>query len=158
MRLLQDPASDNAPSINKQVVLELAKQIAALGGDPLQALQSGTFEPGAVNDPTAAGNTCDDANDPMGCIFTQNLLVPDATEAEIQAAVGGSDAGSSTNPGTDNAGNGSVDSDASLKVNTDGDPYAGNTTDAGSGNASVAGSSGSNGSNESESEGDNNNG
>ncbi|KAL9711035.1 hypothetical protein Ac2012v2_005575 [Leucoagaricus gongylophorus] len=135
----QDPASDNAPSINKQVVLELAKQIAALGGDPLQALQSGTFEPGAVNDPTAAGNTCDDANDPMGCIFTQNLLVPDATEAEIQAAVGGSDAGSSTNSGTNNAGNG-------------------NTTDAGSGNASVAGSSGSNGSNESESEGDNNNG
>jgi len=156
MRLLQDPASDNAPSINKQVVLELAKQIAALGGDPLQALQSGTFEPGDVNDPTAAGNTCDDANDPMGCIFTQNLLVPDATEAEIQAAVGGSDAGSSTNSGTNNAGNGSVDSD--LKVNTDGDPYAGNTTDAGSGNASVAGSSGSNGSNASESEGDNNNG
>ncbi|KAF5360530.1 hypothetical protein D9756_004744 [Leucocoprinus leucothites] len=114
----QDPASDNAASINKQIVLELAKQIAAVGGDPLQALQSGTFEPGDVNDPTAAGNTCDDADDKVGCIFTQNLLVPDATEDEITAAVsGGSGAGNGANTGS-NAGAG----DAS---------GAGNNTDAG---------------------------
>lgn len=38
------------------------------------------------------GNTCDDANDPNGCIFTQNLLVPDVTADEINAAVGNSSA------------------------------------------------------------------
>ncbi len=36
---------------------------------------------------------CSDANDPVGCIFTQNLLVPDATADEINAAVGGAAAG-----------------------------------------------------------------
>lgn len=35
------------------------------------------------------GNTCDDANDATGCIFTQNLLVNDATADEIDAAVAG---------------------------------------------------------------------
>ena len=35
------------------------------------------------------GNTCDDGNDPNGCIFTQNLLVPDASADEINAAVAG---------------------------------------------------------------------
>lgn len=29
-----------------------------------------------------------DLGDPVGCIFTKNLLVPDATEEEILAAVG----------------------------------------------------------------------
>lgn len=33
----------------------------------------------------AQGNTCDDANDAVGCIFTQKLLVEDATEDEIRA-------------------------------------------------------------------------
>ncbi|KAG8893392.1 hypothetical protein FRB99_001969, partial [Tulasnella sp. 403] len=88
----QDPASDGAAATNKAIVLELAKQISAVGGDPLQALESGTFAPGQIGDPTGAGNTCDDANDPIGCIFTQNLLVPDATEDEINAAVGGAGA------------------------------------------------------------------
>ena len=41
------------------------------------------------------GNTCDDANDPNGCIFTQNLLVPDVTADEINSAVAGISAGSS---------------------------------------------------------------
>lgn len=36
-----------------------------------------------------AGNTCDDANDPNGCIFTQNLIVEDAAADEINAAVAG---------------------------------------------------------------------
>ena len=71
--------------MNKAIVLELAKQIASVGGDPLDALQSGTFAPGQIGDPTAKGNSCDDANDAEGCIFTQNLLVDDATEDEINA-------------------------------------------------------------------------
>jgi hypothetical protein len=89
----QDPASENAAEINKAIVLELAAQIAAVGGDPLEALQSGTFEPGDVNDPTGAGNTCNDETDLEGCIFTENLLVPDVSEEEILAAVGGAGAG-----------------------------------------------------------------
>ena len=46
-----------------------------------------------IGDPTAAGNTCDDANDANGCIFTLNLLTPAVTEAEITAAVAGISAG-----------------------------------------------------------------
>jgi len=103
----QDPASDGAAATNKAITLELAKQIAAVGGDPLEALNSGTFAPGDVNDPTAAGNTCDDANDPKGCIFTQNLIVFDATEDEISAAVGGTlNSGNNTSSGDSNIGNG----------------------------------------------------
>lgn len=45
----QDPASDNAAGINKGIVLELAKQLALIGGDPLLALESGTFAPGQVS-------------------------------------------------------------------------------------------------------------
>ncbi|KAK7469142.1 hypothetical protein VKT23_003632 [Stygiomarasmius scandens] len=104
----QDPASDNAATVNKNIVLELAKQIAAVGGDPVDALKSGTFAPGQIGDPTAAGNTCDDANDPNGCIFTQNLLVPDATEDEINAAVAGVSAGAGASSGANNAGNGAA--------------------------------------------------
>ncbi|CAK5284228.1 unnamed protein product [Mycena citricolor] len=85
----QDPASTNAAAGNKAIVLELAKQIASIGGDPQQALKSGTFKAGTIGDPTAKGNSCDDANDANGCIFTQNLLVEDATAAEISAAVAG---------------------------------------------------------------------
>ncbi len=71
--------------MNKAIVLELAKQIASVGGDPQDALKSGTFAPGQIGDPTAKGNTCDVTTDPVGCIFTQNLLVPDATADEIDA-------------------------------------------------------------------------
>jgi hypothetical protein len=81
----QDPASDGAAATNKAIVLELAQQIAAVGGDPQDALLSGTFAPGDLNDNTGAGNTCDTADDAEGCIFTQNLLVEDATAAEITA-------------------------------------------------------------------------
>ncbi|RDB17940.1 hypothetical protein Hypma_000906 [Hypsizygus marmoreus] len=93
----QDPASANAASINKAITLELARQIQAVGGNPQDALKAGTFAPGDLNDATAKGNTCDDANDANGCIFTLNLLVPDATPEEIDAAVAGAaggDAGS----------------------------------------------------------------
>jgi len=90
----QDPASPNAAATNKAIVLELAQQIASVGGDPQQALESGTFAPGTIGDPTAKGNTCDDANDATGCIFTQDLLVDDATADEINAAVSGVSASS----------------------------------------------------------------
>jgi hypothetical protein len=45
----QDPASTNAASINKAIVLELAKQLASIGADPQEALLSGTFAPGTVS-------------------------------------------------------------------------------------------------------------
>lgn len=85
----QDPASANAAAINKQITLTLAQQIASIGGDPQVALKSGTFAPGDVNDNTGKGNTCDDANDAVGCIETLGLLVEDATAEEIDAAVAG---------------------------------------------------------------------
>ncbi|KAF9013488.1 hypothetical protein BDQ17DRAFT_1271190 [Cyathus striatus] len=89
----QDPASSNAAAVNKAIALELAKQIAAVGGDPQLAIKSGTFAPGNLNDTTAKGNTCDDQGDATGCIFTQNLLVPDVTADEITAAVDAVNAG-----------------------------------------------------------------
>ncbi|RYP73596.1 hypothetical protein DL771_003484 [Monosporascus sp. 5C6A] len=85
----QDPASEGAAELNKNIALELAVQLASIGADPQLALLSGTFEPGDVNDRTGAGNTCDDLDDPIGCIFTKNLLVEDATPEEIDAAVAG---------------------------------------------------------------------
>ena len=72
--------------INKQITLNLAVQLAKIGGNPLDAIKSGTFAPGNLNDNTGRGNTCDDANDPVGCIFTKNLLVPDVTADEINSA------------------------------------------------------------------------
>ena len=81
----QDPASEGAAAENKAIVLELAQQLAAIGADPQDALLSGTFAPGDLDDNTGAGNTCDVADDAEGCIFTQNLLVDDATAEEIEA-------------------------------------------------------------------------
>ena len=51
----QDPASPGAAATNKAITLELARQIASVGGNPQDALKSGTFAPGDVNDPTAKG-------------------------------------------------------------------------------------------------------
>ncbi|OCL06606.1 hypothetical protein AOQ84DRAFT_390066, partial [Glonium stellatum] len=85
----QDPASSGAAATNKGIVLELAKQIAQVGGDPQDALKSGTFAPGNLDDNTGAGNTCDVADDEVGCIISQNLLVEDATADEINTAVQG---------------------------------------------------------------------
>jgi hypothetical protein len=45
----QDPASTGAAAHNKAVVLALAKQLAAIGADPQEALLSGTFAPGSVS-------------------------------------------------------------------------------------------------------------
>ena len=74
-------------STNKAITLELARQIASVGGDPQEALKSGTFAPGELDDPTAAGSSCNDADDALGCIFSKDLLVEDATAEEIDAAV-----------------------------------------------------------------------
>ena len=125
----QDPASDGAAATNKAITLELAKQsecrrlnlgmwrarlmaVASVGGDPQLALRSGTFEPGDVGDQTGAGNTCDDATDDAGCIFTQNLIVNDATPDEIDAAVaagggvtGGAATGAAASAGAANEAN-----------------------------------------------------
>lgn len=84
----QDPAS-SAASGNKQIAVNVAKQIAAVGGDPTQANLAGTFAPGKIGDPTAKGNTCDVATDNAGCINSQNLLVADLSAAEIKTAVAG---------------------------------------------------------------------
>ncbi|KKY31566.1 hypothetical protein UCDDA912_g08487 [Diaporthe ampelina] len=88
----QDPASDEAAG-NKQIALDVATQLASIGADPNLAIQTGTFAPGDKNDNTGAGNTCDDADDAVGCIISQNLLVADVTEDEIAAAVAGVSAG-----------------------------------------------------------------
>ncbi|KAF2115328.1 hypothetical protein BDV96DRAFT_599683 [Lophiotrema nucula] len=82
----QDPAGDGAQDLNKQIAGELARQIAAIGGDPTLANEASTFAPGEIGDPTAAGNTCDDI-DPEGCINSQGLRVDDLSDAELQAAL-----------------------------------------------------------------------
>ena len=54
----QDPASSGAAATNKAIVLELAKQIASIGGNPQDALKSGTFAPGNPDDTTGKGEIC----------------------------------------------------------------------------------------------------
>ncbi|KAL8849885.1 MAG: hypothetical protein Q9221_005151 [Calogaya cf. arnoldii] len=113
----QDPASPGATATNKAITLELAKQIASVGGDPQEALKSGTFAPGEINDPTAAGNSCNTIDDEPGCIFTQNLLIEDATPEEIDAAVAGTEApaeSSASESGTSSAALPAGTGDASL--------------------------------------------
>ena len=112
----QDPASTGAAATNKAIVLALAQQIASIGGNAQDALQSGTFAPGQIGDPTAKGNTCDVADDTAGCIVSQNLLVDDATADEINAAVAGG-------AGTAAAGNGTAASSTA--------PFSNDTSSAG---------------------------
>jgi hypothetical protein len=118
----QDPASTGAAAGNKAVVLALAVQLASIGADPQEALLSGTFAPGNLDDNTGKGNTCDTTNDPDGgCIFSQNLLVDDATAAEISAAVAGiavATGSASTASATDSA-VASVATDSAASVATD---------------------------------------
>ncbi|CAO2654146.1 Nn.00g108790.m01.CDS01 [Neocucurbitaria sp. VM-36] len=83
----QDPAGEGAQALNKEIAAELARQIAAIGGDPLQANLASTFEPGQLDDPTAAGNTCNDENDDAGCINSLGLRIDDLSEDEVAAAV-----------------------------------------------------------------------
>jgi len=110
----QDPASSGAAATNKAIVLTLAQQIASIGGNPQDALQSGTFAPGTIGDPTAKGNTCDNIVD-AGCIVADNLLVEDATADEINAAVGSS---GSAAAGSSTSGSGSGSNDAAANSAT----------------------------------------
>ncbi|KAH6632322.1 hypothetical protein F5144DRAFT_248453 [Chaetomium tenue] len=130
----QDPASAEAAG-NAAIELEVAKSLASIGADPLLALQSATFPPGEIGDPTGAGLTCDDIDDPNGCIFTQNLLTPAVTEDEILAAVAGIGAGAGGNGG---AGAG-ADAGAGDACTVIVDPSAGNGAgNAGAGNGAGA--------------------
>jgi hypothetical protein len=110
----QDPASDNAAATNKQIVLDLAVQIASIGGDPQLALTTGTFAPGTIGDPTAKGNSCDDITT-NGCAVDQNLLVEDASADEIDAAV---TAGGATVDNGNSASNGTASDDSKYHPNT----------------------------------------
>ncbi|KAF7558603.1 hypothetical protein G7046_g5563 [Stylonectria norvegica] len=87
IQVVLDPASKNAGDLNKAITLELAKQLAGIGADPSLALLSGTFAPGDPSDVTGAGNSCDDEEPNLGCIFSKGLLVLDATEDEVSSAV-----------------------------------------------------------------------
>ncbi|KAJ4303696.1 hypothetical protein N0V90_002597 [Kalmusia sp. IMI 367209] len=100
----QDPASEGAAELNKQIALELAKQIGAIGGDPTLANEASTFAPGQEGDPTGAGNTCDDDQDDLGCINSLGLRVDDLSEDEALAAAGGA-AGGDAAAGNAAAGN-----------------------------------------------------
>ncbi|KAL1595103.1 hypothetical protein SLS60_009790 [Paraconiothyrium brasiliense] len=108
----QDPASDGAAALNKQIAQDLAAQIGAIGGDPTLANEASTFAPGQVGDPTAKGNTCDDDTDDAGCINSLGLRVDDLTADEaLAAAQGGAGAGNAAAAnGTANAGSGKANS------------------------------------------------
>ncbi|KAI1181908.1 hypothetical protein F5B17DRAFT_231448 [Nemania serpens] len=138
----QDPASEGAAALNKQITLDLAVQLASIGADPQLALQSGTFAPGKIGDPTGAGNTCDVADDAVGCIITQNLIVPDASAQEIDdavaaAATAGGSAGGATAPAA--GGQECVDGSAGAGNASGNNATAGNSTtgNATAGNASA---------------------
>ncbi|KAE9403943.1 hypothetical protein BT96DRAFT_917128 [Gymnopus androsaceus JB14] len=129
----QDPASTNAAATNKAIVLTLAQQIASIGGNAQDALKSGTFAPGTIGDPTAAGNTCDNIVD-EGCINADNLLVDDATSAEIDAAVASVSSGSTVAATTAAAAAAATDAaDASTSDTSTSVSDAATTTDAASG-------------------------
>ncbi|KAL2015686.1 hypothetical protein VTK56DRAFT_5021 [Thermocarpiscus australiensis] len=98
----QDPASPEAAN-HAAIELEVAKSLASIDADPPLALQSATFPPGEIGDPTAAGNTCNDETDPAGCIVTLDLLTPAVTEEEILAAVAGVKAGAGAGAGNEDA-------------------------------------------------------
>ena len=90
----QDLALDGAAATNKAITLALAQQstvffphpptshrthfhsvsVAAAGGDPQDTLTSGTFAPGQIGDRAGAGNSCDDADDPVGCFSPKTYL------------------------------------------------------------------------------------
>lgn len=142
----QDPASDGAQALNKQIAEELARQIASVGGDPSMANEASTFAPGEIGDPTGAGNTCDVDTDDAGCINTQNLRVDDLTEDEITAAVAGvsgaagngtAAAGNATgNAGNNNANAGNNANSGNNNANSgNSNANAGNNNNAAAGNA-----------------------
>ncbi|EDU41313.1 hypothetical protein L13192_00607 [Pyrenophora tritici-repentis] len=103
----QDPASDGAAALNKQIATTLGEQIAAIGGDVTMANEASTFAPGEIGDPTGAGNTCDDADDAAGCINTLKLRVDDLSADELAAiSAGGAAAAGAANNTADAAAKG----------------------------------------------------
>ncbi|KAI2486506.1 hypothetical protein Ptr902_00639 [Pyrenophora tritici-repentis] len=111
----QDPASDGAAALNKQIATTLGEQIAAIGGDVTMANEASTFAPGEIGDPTGAGNTCDDADDAAGCINTLKLRVDDLSADELAAiSAGGAAAAGAANNTADAAAKG-----ANNKVNAE---------------------------------------
>ncbi|KAF2640330.1 hypothetical protein P280DRAFT_33631 [Massarina eburnea CBS 473.64] len=129
----QDPAGDGAQALNKQIAQTLASQISAIGGDTTLANEASTFAPGQVGDQTGAGNTCDDDQDDLGCINSQNLRVDDLTAAEIQAAASGAGAA-----GASSAGN----SSSAASGNASGNSASGNSASGASSSASNDASAG----------------
>jgi len=77
----QDPASDGAPDHNRAVILELARQISLIGGDPTLATDAGTFAPGTGGG--GKGNSCNEPD----CIYEQNRLQRLVTNDEIASYV-----------------------------------------------------------------------
>ncbi|KAI1462134.1 hypothetical protein F4805DRAFT_194896 [Annulohypoxylon moriforme] len=144
----QDPASDGAAALNKQITLDLAAQLASIGADPQLALQSGTFAPGEIGDATGAGNTCDVEDDAEGCIFTQNLLVEDASADEIDAAVasagGNANAGSANSNVGNSTGNAAADDDDACE---DDDAAASNGAASGAASNAASGATATSGNN-----------
>ncbi|RYN99624.1 hypothetical protein AA0120_g1543 [Alternaria tenuissima] len=171
----QDPASDGAQALNKQIAEELARQIASVGGDPSMANEASTFAPGEIGDPTGAGNTCDVDTDDAGCINTQNLRVDDLTEDEITAAVAGvsgaagngtaaagNAAAGNNNAGNNNANAGNNANSGNNKGNAGNNAAAGNNNaNAGNnnnaGNNANAGNNNANSGNNNANAGNNNN-
>jgi hypothetical protein len=138
----QDAAADGAQELNAQIVAELAIQIASIGGDPLRALESGTFAPGDLNDETANGGGCNDAEDLNGCINTLGLRVDDLSEDEILAAVAGAGVDVGAGAGNASAGAGAadnVDDEANADDANADDANADDEADAGQGNADLGG-------------------
>ncbi|KAI5457177.1 hypothetical protein BGZ63DRAFT_337044, partial [Mariannaea sp. PMI_226] len=83
----QDASWRDAGALNKAIVLELARQLASIGADPELALLSGTFAASGVSTIQSLNNYCDNEDLSLGCIFSQNLLVLDASRNEIAIAV-----------------------------------------------------------------------
>ena len=79
----QDPASDGAAATNKQIALNLAIQIASIGGDPQAAINSGTFAPGNLDDDTGKGNTCERVHWRPACF--PNLMSGQVTHKTIRS-------------------------------------------------------------------------
>ncbi|KAJ3204864.1 hypothetical protein HDU67_009244, partial [Dinochytrium kinnereticum] len=149
----QDPAADGATAANKQVEIDLAKKIFALGAFSAEqsanfALQTSTFAPGSKADNTFKGNTCDDegvkadrageffgrviaVGQDIDCITKASLAngqskaVPAANKAEIIAALGAGGAGNG-NQGNQGNNNGNQGNQGNQGNNNQGNGNQGN--------------------------------
>jgi len=79
----QDPASFGAADHNRAVILELARQISLIGGNPVKAFDASTFTPGWVGDSSGKGNSCNAPN----CIYEGGRLHFLVSKDEITAYV-----------------------------------------------------------------------